>query len=61
MPHPRVDDAAMNFAQSREWSRRQAARAWELRTAKLICLNATWRPLVIISATLKPPEGAEPR
>ena len=33
MPQPRVDDAEMCFMQSLELSRRQGARAWELRTA----------------------------
>jgi predicted ATPase len=33
MPQPRVDDAEMYFMQSLELSRRQGARAWELRTA----------------------------
>jgi predicted ATPase/DNA-binding winged helix-turn-helix (wHTH) protein len=33
MPQPSVDDAEMYFTRSLEWSRRQAARAWELRTA----------------------------
>jgi predicted ATPase len=33
MPQPGVDDAETYFMRSLEWSRRQAARAWELRTA----------------------------
>lgn len=33
MPQPRADDAEMCFVQSLEWSRRQGARSWELRTA----------------------------
>jgi len=33
MPQPNGDDAESCFVQSLEWSRRQAARAWELRTA----------------------------
>src|SRR5262249_957931 len=33
MPQPSTDDAEMCFAQSLELSRRQGARAWELRTA----------------------------
>jgi predicted ATPase/DNA-binding winged helix-turn-helix (wHTH) protein len=33
MPQPRVDDAETHFMQSLELSRRQGARAWELRTA----------------------------
>ena len=33
MPQPNVDDAEMCFVQSLELSRRQGARAWELRTA----------------------------
>ena len=33
MPHLTADDAEHCFAQSLEWSRRQDARAWELRTA----------------------------
>jgi tetratricopeptide (TPR) repeat protein len=33
MPQPSVDDAEMCFMQSLELSRRQGARAWELRTA----------------------------
>jgi predicted ATPase len=32
-PQPRVDDAELFFMQSLELSRRQGARAWELRTA----------------------------
>jgi len=32
-PQPSVDDAEMCFMQSLELSRRQGARAWELRTA----------------------------
>ena len=33
MPHPAADEAEKCFTQSLEWSRRQGARAWELRTA----------------------------
>jgi predicted ATPase len=33
MPHPNGDAAEMYFLQSLKWSRRQGARAWELRTA----------------------------
>jgi predicted ATPase/DNA-binding winged helix-turn-helix (wHTH) protein len=33
MPQPRLDDAEMYLMRSLEFSRRQAARAWELRTA----------------------------
>src|SRR5215470_1990910 len=33
LPQPRVDDAEACLMQSLEWSRRQGARAWELRTA----------------------------
>jgi hypothetical protein len=33
MPQPSVDDAETCFMRSLEWSRHQAARAWELRTA----------------------------
>jgi tetratricopeptide (TPR) repeat protein len=33
MPQPRVDEAEMHFIQSLELSRKQGARAWELRTA----------------------------
>jgi hypothetical protein len=33
MPRSNVKDAEMCFVQSLEWSRRQTARAWELRTA----------------------------
>ena len=32
MPQPRVDDAEAHFTRSLELSRRQGARAWELRT-----------------------------
>jgi predicted ATPase len=32
-PQPSVDDAEKHFTQSLELSRRQSARAWELRTA----------------------------
>ncbi len=40
MSQPLVDDAEACFLQSLEWSRRQGARAWELRTA--IDLAALW-------------------
>ena len=40
MPKPRADDAEMCFVQSLDWSRRQGARAWELRTA--VDLAALW-------------------
>jgi hypothetical protein len=40
MPQPSGDDAEMWFMQSLEWSRRQAARSWELRTA--VDLAALW-------------------
>jgi predicted ATPase len=40
MPRPRLDDAETCFTQSLEWGRRQAALAWELRTA--IDLAALW-------------------
>ena len=33
MPQRRIHDAEMCFIQSLDWSRRQAARSWELRTA----------------------------
>ena len=33
IPQPSVDDAEMYLMQSLEWSRRQCARGWELRTA----------------------------
>ena len=33
MPQPNTDDAEMHLTQSLELSRRQGARAWELRTA----------------------------
>ena len=33
MPQPNADDAEICLVQSLEWSRRQGARAWELRTA----------------------------
>jgi predicted ATPase/DNA-binding winged helix-turn-helix (wHTH) protein len=33
MPQPRAEDAEACFTQSLEWSRRQDARSWELRTA----------------------------
>jgi predicted ATPase len=33
MPNPQIDEAEACFTQSLEWSRRQGARAWELRTA----------------------------
>jgi predicted ATPase len=39
-PQPAGDDAESCFMQSLEWSRRQAARAWELRTA--VDLAALW-------------------
>jgi predicted ATPase/DNA-binding winged helix-turn-helix (wHTH) protein len=40
MPQPRPDEAETHLTQSLEWSRRQAARAWELRAA--IDLAALW-------------------
>jgi hypothetical protein len=40
LPRRRPDDAEMCFVQSLDWSRRQGARAWELRTA--IDLSALW-------------------
>jgi predicted ATPase len=40
LPHPRSDEAEICFKDSLEWSRRQAAVAWELRTA--IDLAALW-------------------
>lgn len=33
MPQPRSEEAEACFTQSLEWSRRQGARSWELRTA----------------------------
>jgi predicted ATPase len=33
MPQPNADDAEICFVQSLEWSRRQSARGWQLRTA----------------------------
>jgi tetratricopeptide (TPR) repeat protein len=33
MPQPNADDAEICFVQSLEWSRRQGARGWQLRTA----------------------------
>jgi predicted ATPase len=42
MPRPNADDAQTCLMQSLEWSRRQGARAWELRTATdLAALFAT--------------------
>jgi hypothetical protein len=40
MPQRRAHDAQMCFVQSLDWSRRQDARSWELRTA--IDLAALW-------------------
>ena len=40
LPQRRPDDAEICFTQSLDWSRRQGARAWELRTA--IDLAALW-------------------
>jgi hypothetical protein len=40
MPQRRVHEAEMCFVQSRDWSRRQGARSWELRTA--VDLAALW-------------------
>lgn len=40
LPQRRTDDAEMCFTQSLDWSRRQGARSWELRTA--IDLAALW-------------------
>ena len=40
MPKRRPDDAEMCFVQSLDWSRRQGARSWELRTA--VDLAALW-------------------
>src|SRR5262249_7829646 len=40
LPQRRPHDAEMCFVQSLDWSRRQGARAWELRTA--VDLSALW-------------------
>ena len=40
LPQRRPDDAEMCFTQSLDWSRRQGARSWELRTA--VDLAALW-------------------
>jgi predicted ATPase/DNA-binding winged helix-turn-helix (wHTH) protein len=40
MPRRRAEDAEMCFVQSLDWSRRQTARSWELRTA--VDLAALW-------------------
>jgi hypothetical protein len=40
LPQGRPDDAEMCFTQSLDWSRRQGARSWQLRTA--IDLAALW-------------------
>jgi predicted ATPase len=40
MPQRRAHDAEMCFIQSLDWSRRQGARSWELRTA--VDLAALW-------------------
>ena len=40
MPKRRAHDAEMCFVQSLDWSRRQGARSWELRTA--VDLAALW-------------------
>ncbi len=40
MPRRREDDAEICFVQSLDWSRRQGARSWELRTA--LDLTALW-------------------
>jgi predicted ATPase len=43
MPQPRPEEAEAHLMQSLEWSRRQAARAWELRAATdLAALWAHW-------------------
>ena len=40
LPQRRPDDAEICFTQSLDWSRRQGARSWELRTA--VDLAALW-------------------
>jgi hypothetical protein len=40
MPQPRREEAEACFIQSLDWSRRQGARSWELRTA--VDLAALW-------------------
>jgi hypothetical protein len=43
MPQCRTHDAEISFIQSLDWSRRQGARSWELRTA--VDLAALWAAL----------------
>jgi tetratricopeptide (TPR) repeat protein len=55
MPEPRVDDAETCLTQSLEWSRRQGARAWELRTATdLAALQASQGRAKEARALLRP-------
>ena len=55
MSRPRPEDAEAHFAQSLEWSRRQAALAWELRAATdLAALWARWNRRNEARALLRP-------